>query len=135
MGNTPPARAANRPSLGAASLAGAALLIAIILAWQATALVRQDLAFTAVETEVSFWGRGSYQPDELTIARTGQRLDALLQAAPAHPAYQSLAASYWDWQVYWADNAEQEQLYAQRAQQARDIARQSRPAFVGNNRN
>ena len=118
----------------AATRAGAfaALLLAVTITWQGLALLQRDLAFSAAETEVSFWGREGYQPTEATIARTGRQLEALLATAPEHPEYQLLAASYYAWRAWWADDAELEAQYTRMGQQAREIARQSRPAYVYN---
>ena len=118
----------------AATRAGAfaALLLAVTITWQGLALLQRDLAFSAAETEVSFWGREGYQPTEATIARTGRQLEALLARAPEHPEYQLLAASYYAWRAWWADDAELEAQYTRMGQQAREIARQSRPAYVYN---
>ena len=110
----------------------AALLLALTMVWQGLALLQRDLAFTAAETEVSFWGREDYQPTQATIARTGRQLEALLARAPEHPEYQLLAASYYAWRAWWADDAELEAQYTRMGQQAREIARQSRPAYVYN---
>ena len=118
----------------AATRAGAfaALLLAVTITWQGLALLQRDLAFSAAETEVSFWGREGYQPTAATIARTGHQLEALLATAPEHPEYQLLAASYYAWRAWWADDAELEAQYTRMGQQAREIARQSRPAYVYN---
>ena len=110
----------------------AALLLALTMVWQGLALLQRDLAFSAAETEVSFWGREGYQPTAATIARTGRQLEALLARAPEHPEYQLLAASYYAWRAWWADDAELEAQYTRMGQQAREIARQSRPAYVYN---
>ena len=110
----------------------AALLLVLAMTWHGLALLQRDLAFSAAETEVSFWGREGYQPTAATIARTGRQLEALLATAPEHPEYQLLAASYYAWRAWWADDAELEAQYTRMGQQAREIARQSRPAYVYN---
>ena len=74
-----------RPTPAAAALALATLGLAVTLAWQAATLFHLDLAFTATETELSFWGRGEYEPAEATRETTGRELDALLAAAPVTP--------------------------------------------------
>lgn len=116
----------------ARATAAIALLAALAVVWQGLNLFQRDLAFTAAETEVSFWGRGEYQPTAATRERTGAQLQALLAANPTHPEYQLLAASYYAWQAYWTDNEELEQRFTRRAEQARKAARQSRPAYVYN---
>ena len=125
-----------RPPAAARALtrtgAFAALLLALTMTWQGLALLQRDLAFSAAETEVSFWGREDYQPTEATRQRTGRQLEALLATAPEHPEYQLLAASYYAWRAWWADDAELEAQYTRMGQQAREIARQSRPAYVYN---
>ena len=109
-----------------------ALLVALTLVWQALGLLQRDLAFTTTETEVSFWGRGDYQPYEHTREATGRAVEQLVAAAPGQPDYLTLAASYYAWRAWWADDAELEAQYTQLGQQAREIARQSRPAYVYN---
>lgn len=108
------------------------LLPALVLAWESAQLFRQDLAYTEVETEVSFWGRGEYHPDAPTRDSVGELLAGLLHQQPDHPGYLMLAASYYDWEAYWAETAEREYDYTQRAAAARNAARQSRPAHPGN---
>jgi hypothetical protein len=60
----------------------------------------------------------------------GQQLDALLAEAPGHPEYQLLAASYYSWQAYWAEDPELEQQYTRKAEQAQYAAQQARPAYA-----
>ena len=109
-----------------------ALVLALSMAWQSAKLFQQDLAFTAAETEVSFWGRGDYQPDAKTRERVGKTVETLLQEVPTHPGYLTLAASYYAWQAYWAETPEMEYDYNRRAEAAKNAARQSRPANPGN---
>tara|TARA_R110001599_G_C12274970_1_gene662053 strand:+ start:1105 stop:1521 length:417 start_codon:yes stop_codon:yes gene_type:complete len=123
---------ADRPSTLALAAAVLALVLALALVWQSAKLFQQDLAFTAVETEVSFWGRGDYQPDAKTRARVGKTLEGLLTEVPAHPGYLMLAANYHAWQAYWAESPELEYDFSRRAEAAKNAAKQSRPAHPGN---
>ena len=43
------------------------LALSLLGAWQGAQLMQRDLAFEAARTEVSFWGRGNYQPTEQAI--------------------------------------------------------------------
>lgn len=115
-------------------LAAAALflIVAAILAWQGLGLFKQDLKFTAVETEISFWGRGQYVPDLQTREWVGRELEYLLDREPKHPGYLTLAASYHSWQAYWAETAELELDYNTLAEQAKQGAWRSRPAHPSN---
>ena len=106
----------------------AALGLAALMAWQSGAWLRQDLAFTRVKTEVGFWGRGTYQPDVATVKRTGEGIDALLRARPAHPAYLGLHANYAAWRAYWAGEGEARETFRQMAMDSQHAALQSRPA-------
>ncbi len=106
----------------------AAVSIAVSMGWQAIAWLAEDLAFTRAKTEVGFWGRGSYQPDDATIQRTGERIDELLLARPAHPAYLGLHANYAAWRAYWAGEGEARENYRQMAAHSQYAALQSRPA-------
>ncbi|MCB1848604.1 MAG: hypothetical protein KDI04_14835 [Halieaceae bacterium] len=112
--------------------AALALLLALAVVEQGFSLFQRDLAFTAAETEVSFWGEGNYQPTAAKREWVGQQVGELLAEAPGHPEYQLLAASYYAWQAYWAEDPKLEQQYTHKGQQAREYARQSRPAYVYN---
>ena len=112
--------------------AALALLLALAMVEQGFSLFQRDLAFTAAETEVSFWGQGDYQPTVEKREWVGQQLGELLAESPGNPEYQLLAASYYAWQAWWTDDPELEQQYTQKGQQSRELARQSRPAYVYN---
>jgi hypothetical protein len=105
-----------------------ALGLAVSMGWQGFDWLSRDLAFTRAKTEVGFWGRGSYQPDDATIERTGEHVDALLQARPNHPAYLGLHASYAAWRAYWAGEGEVREKFIQMATNSQYAALQSRPA-------
>jgi hypothetical protein len=123
------ARQGSRLTVAGYSLGAVALGLAIIVAWQSATLFRLNLAFTATETELSFWARGDYQPTGATRLRTGQELDALLARAPAHPDYLALAAYQYAWLAYREDDPAVAQPYALRAVNAQFSAQQSRPAY------
>lgn len=80
------------------------LAAALLLAAQSISTVQQDLAFTRLETEVSFWGRAEYLPVAATRAKTDTGIQALLAGAPSHPDYRALQASQLAWESYWTDN-------------------------------
>jgi hypothetical protein len=112
-----------------AGFALAALGLAVTVAWQAATVLRLDLAFTAAETELSFWGRGDYQPEDATRQRTAQALEALLAAAPRHPDYLAQAAYHDAWRAYREDDPALAQPYALRALHNQYGAQQARPAY------
>lgn len=114
---------------GARVLAVAALAPALAVAWQSTALCQRDLAFTAAETEVSFWGRGEYLPGSATRQRTERAVEALLAESPAQPDYLQLAASLFAWQGYWASDPWRETGYIRRAVEAQWAAQENRSAY------
>ena len=105
-----------------------ALLLAMVGAYTGFATFQQDLAFTTLQTELSFWGRDNYQPEPRTIKRTGQRIDVLLQKAPGHPDYRGLQATCGAWQAYWASDRDGRASLSQRAVQSQYAALESRPA-------
>ena len=104
------------------------LILTLLLVAQGLRLFQQDLAFTAAETELSFWGRENYQPLQPAIERTGQRIDALLQQNPQHSSYLELQAYYLSWQGYWTDDVEQRLNFNDQALEAQYRALQTRPA-------
>ena len=111
------------------SLAAATLALAITVAWQSATVYRLDLVFNRTETELTFWGRGDYQPLDATRVRTARELDALLAQAPAHPDYLALAAYHEAWLAYREDDPALAQPYALRAVKAQFFAQQNRPAY------
>ena len=100
-----------------------ALALALLGAWQGSQLVQRDFAFEAARTEVSFWGRGNYQPTEQTIERTGNTLSRVI-AQSAHPEYLSVQAAYYTWRAYWEGSNE----LAIKATESQYKALESRPA-------
>jgi len=112
-----------------AGLAIAALGMAVTVAWQSATVFRLDLAFTAAETELSFWGRGDYQPDDASRQRTARTLEALLIEAPRHPDYLTLAAYHDAWRAYREDDPTLAQPYAVRALNNQYGAQLNRPAY------
>ncbi len=84
----------------------ALVLLAPVLAgvWQGLSTLNRDMAFTAVQTEVSFWGRASYQPTAATIARTDRDIHQLT-AVSVNPEHLALQAAYASWRGFWAENA------------------------------
>lgn len=116
-------------AVGRAGLAGVAGVLAVIVAWQSATLFRMDLAFTAAETELSFWGRGDNQPTEATRARISRELGVLLEGAPAHPDYLALAAYHQTWLAFREDDPAIAQVYALQAVNTQFLAQQNRPAY------
>ena len=118
-----------RPTPAAAGVALAALGLAVTLAWQAATLFQRDLAFTAAETELSFWGRGEYQPSDATRETVRRELDTLLAAAPDQPDYLTLAAYHAAWLAYREDDPTVARPYALQAVDKQYAAQQNRPAY------
>ena len=106
------------------------LVLALLGAVQAASLFQRDLQFIRNETEVSFWGRGDYQPTDATILRINQGMGVLLHSAPHHPAYLSLQANSYAWQAYWAEGASSTRQYARQAVHYQSAALDSRPAHL-----
>jgi len=110
-------------------LAAPIALLALYGTVQGASLFKHDLQFTKAETEVSFWGRGNYQPTPKTVSRTARAVENLVQHAPHNPAYRSLQANSFAWRAYWEADATTSQQYAQQAVGAQAAAVQARPAY------
>jgi len=95
---------------------------------QAAHLFSQDLIFTRAQTELSFWGRGSYRPEQQTMILTQQALDQLLSGAPANPEYLALQANYAAWQGFWAEDFREAQAFGRVAVDTQYAALETRPA-------
>ena len=109
-------------------IALALMALALVGVWQGVDTLRRDIAFTTAQTEVSFWGRGSYRPEPETIILTQQTLDELLSGAPANPEYLAMQANYAAWQGYWTEDFREAQAFGLEAVDAQHAALESRPA-------
>ncbi len=107
---------------------GVLLLTLIGMFWPARLLL-QDLRFTAATTEVSYWGRGEYEPLPAVVERAKAQIEQLLLAYPGHPEYLELQANTLAWLAYWSDDPEQRHQYLHDAVTAQFLALESRPAY------
>ena len=80
------------------------LLLTLTCVYFGLSLLVQDLAYTRAQTELSFWGRGNYQPTVQAIQAVSETLEDLLEGAPQHPEYLQLQANNFSWQAYWSEN-------------------------------
>ena len=108
--------------------AALALVLAAAGVRAAVGTFLQDLDYARVQTEISFWGRGTYQPPQGTILHTGDVLAGLLRAAPAHPEYLELQAHYLAWRAYWTENLDRRGELGQASADSQYLALLSRPA-------
>jgi len=109
-------------------MAALILLLVLMAIAHAASLLINDLRFTRAQTEVSFWGRGDYNPSQASVRRAGQALDDLLYASPNHPAYLSVRANSYVWQAYWVSDIALERQYTRQAVRLQIAALKSRPA-------
>ena len=116
------------PSVALKFFATCFLALALAGVVHSVNLFRQNLMFIQAETELSFWGRGSYQPTGKTIRNTNRSIGALLGHQPANPGYLSLQASSLVWQAYWAEEPDQQQGLGRHAFNVQQAALISRPA-------
>ncbi|MFT5334841.1 MAG: hypothetical protein ACJASY_002562 [Halioglobus sp.] len=105
-----------------------ALALMLIVMDDATKLFNGNLKFIDVETEVSFWGRGSYQPDQETIERTTRSVESLIEDSEEHPSYHNLNASILAWMAYWEVDSMARERCVQQSIAAQTQAIESRPA-------
>lgn len=82
------------------------LILLVIVAALALQMIRNHLAFTQLETEVSFWGRGEYMPTDTTRERTAGEIQQLVDATPKDARAHTLQASQQAWESYWQQNPE-----------------------------
>lgn len=106
----------------------AALVLMLLVLRDGTKLFADNLKFTDVETEVSFWGRGQYQPVQKTIERTRRSIESLVAASNRHPSYRNLSASASAWFAYWATDSADRERFVQSSITAQTEAIKSRPA-------
>jgi hypothetical protein len=104
------------------------VIAALALVYQAAQLMRQDLIYTGAQTELSFWGRGDYQPVAGNVEGTRKAIESLLRRSPGHPDYLSLQAGYDVWRAYWASNPRDREQLGEQAVRSQYQALVSRPA-------
>lgn len=107
--------------------AAAAIVVCLFTAGYSLQLIIQNLGFTEAETEVGFWGRGSYHPEDNTVEQTVALIDGLLKSQPNHPDYLALRANVAVWQAYWSSPQDLKSQYAQLSLTTQFHAVQSRP--------
>ena len=89
----------------------------------------RDIKFTSLETEVSFWGRGSYEPTVSTRAHVDTQLSLALQTYPTNAPLLTLRASQLAWEGYWAVSSEDQLQYTRVAMEAELASLHARPAY------
>ena len=105
---------------------GACACALVVIALQ---VVARDIHFTSLETEVSFWGRGSYEPTVSTRTHVDAQLQMALQNYPANAPLLTLRASQLAWEGYWADSSNDHLQYTRAAMEAELAALYARPAY------
>ena len=115
--------------VGTRLTAWAGLLLATAVILQAQAVMRTDLTFTALETEVSFWGRGTYQPSEPRRQWVDEGIGQLLQASPRHPDFLELSAAQLAWEAYWSEDVPMRSQLQEQALAVQFSAVQGRPGY------
>ena len=115
-------------SAPARMMAVIALALTVVSLVQSASLIQQNLLFTRAQTEVSFWGRGDYHPEQMTISRTVKQLESLLLNKPTHPDYLGLQANAFVWMGYWSEDSAARVQSVQQAVNSQYAALQARPA-------
>ncbi len=105
------------------------LILVAVLGLEGARTVCDDLVFTTAATQLSFWGRESYQPTVQTIDLTGQRLESLLQRSPSKPNYLAEQAYFLSWRGYASDDVAQRLAYNKSAAATQLQALEQRPAY------
>ncbi|MEH6587326.1 MAG: hypothetical protein V7720_12255 [Halioglobus sp.] len=105
------------------------LLLALLFLGGGARHVYFDLAYTSVDTELSFWGREDYTPTQRTIERTGATLDLLLGHRPEHADYLARQAYWLSWQGFFTTDISQRLEFNRQATQRQHLALRARPAY------
>ena len=77
-----------------------------------------DIHFAKANTELSFWGRQDYRPQQSRVSTAWQNITAALAGWPGNPDYLDAKARLLMWQAYWE---EQQALAENLSQQALEI--------------
>ncbi|MEP4486932.1 MAG: hypothetical protein ABJ013_14980 [Halioglobus sp.] len=104
-------------------------VVLVLLAWFAFKAIQHDLIFDELEAEVSFWGRGSYQPTESTRHSIASRLEKQLQINPKLTRLRALEASRLAWEGYWSSTDRDYKQFSRLAIEAQYASLATRPAY------
>ena len=102
----------------------------LVIFGKAVSYALDDLHYTAVSTEVSFWGRGEYRPSRETRSLVATQVDQLLIRGPNHPLYLVLAANATAWRGYYNLDGPSANALARRAVKLQESALVARPAYL-----
>ena len=104
------------------------LVFALVGVGSAVKLFNQDLLFARAQTELSFWGRGDYNPEPVTIDLTEQALLTLLSGGSANPEHLLLMANFAAWKSYWNEDFYKAEQWGAKAVDSQYAALVVRPA-------
>ena len=97
-----------------------------------------DIHYSRANTELSFWARQDYQPQQFRVSMVDQNITAALVHWPGNPDYLEAKARLLMWQAYWqeqqalAENLSQEALLVKlNALERRPARRQSWVELAG----
>lgn len=81
----------------------AGLFLALLgLLSMAVNIVRSDLAYSAAEREISFWGRAGYTPGPVAISKAESDIQLALSLWPGQPDYLRVQSRLLMWRAYWS---------------------------------
>lgn len=109
-------------------LPGLAILLCGFMLLEAGRQFGNDIRFSAVQAELGFRGRESYQPSSSTIKETTAAIDTLLAMRPHHPDYLAARANDLAWQAYWSTRRSDAAALLQQAVANQTLAVAARPA-------
>lgn len=101
----------------------------LVLAGHAFKTIQHDLIFSELETEVSFWGRGAYQPTQATRRSIASRLEHQLQISPQNSRLLTLRANQLAWEGFWSESDEDYSRYLRQAIETQYASLLTRPAY------
>ncbi|MEP6390089.1 MAG: hypothetical protein ABJ056_09230 [Halioglobus sp.] len=104
-------------------------LVLLLLAAKAWQGIQDDLSFSELDTEVSFWGDDSYHPSQLTRQRIALSLEQQLQRNPRNSKLLAVRANQLAWEGFWADSDEDYREYSRQALAAQYASLLTRPAY------
>ncbi|MCZ6828287.1 MAG: hypothetical protein O7F73_01620, partial [Gammaproteobacteria bacterium] len=87
-----------------------------------------DIHFTSASTELSFWARQDYRPQQSRVSVVEQNINAALAGWPHNPDYLDAKARFLTWQAYWEEQGTLARTLSQQALELKLGALERRPA-------
>jgi len=105
------------------------LLVSLPLCiFYALKIAASDIHFANANTELSFWARQDYRPQQSRVSMAEKNINAALAGWPGNPDYLDAKARFLLWQSYWEERRALASTLSRQALELKLKALERRPA-------